>query len=118
MRKALCILALAFVSGCATAPPITLVPEQRTTLHVGDTVVLYIPADRRYSKFQANSFPGLTFVKRAEDRVVYRAVQPGPEVIIISPDVPAGECISCATIHYFVDVISAGPKGPALRDRK
>jgi hypothetical protein len=37
---------------------------------------------------------------------LYRASRLGPEVIVISPDVPNGECISCATLHYFINVVS------------
>ncbi len=114
MKKAVCILA--FTLGClisrdaqSAAKPIALVLEQRTTLHVGELAMLHIPSGRRY----LHSMPPngawrdvLALVRRSRRDVTFRAVRPGKGVIILSPDVLSGECISCATIHYFVDVVS------------
>jgi hypothetical protein len=87
--------------------PVALVLEKRTILHVGDFAELQIPSDSRYSKFSGEPGAGnvLAFVSRSESRVLYRAVNVGLGVIVISPDVPEGECISCATLRYFITVV-------------
>jgi hypothetical protein len=88
--------------------PITLALEQRTTLHVGELAVLHIPSDNRYSHAGTDGAwrNVLARVRRSRRDVIFRAVRPGSGVIIISPDVPNGECISCATLHYFIEVVS------------
>jgi hypothetical protein len=103
MRILIC--ALAFTLGCQTAAPVTLALEKRTTLRVGDTAVLHVPDDGRYAHFQARTQPALALVRQTDGTVVYRATQVGQAVIVISPDVPDGACISCATLHYFIDVV-------------
>ncbi|MBI3934528.1 MAG: hypothetical protein HY316_07520 [Acidobacteria bacterium] len=108
------ILFLALALGCSITSyaqsadkPVTLVLEERTTIHVGDFAELQIPPDSRYSKFSGYTVGGnvLAFVSRSERTVLYRAVQVGKGVIVMSPDVPEGECISCATRHYFITVV-------------
>jgi hypothetical protein len=47
----------------------------------------------------------LARVRRSRRDVTFRAVRRGSGVIIISPDVPNGECISCATLRYFINVV-------------
>jgi hypothetical protein len=114
MQRAVWILALSV--GCATTngvrpaeKPLTMALENTTTLRVGEVVVLHIPSDRRY--LHSDSGPNgawrdvLTLVKQSKRDVTFRAVRQGSGVIIISPDMPAGECISCATLHYFVKVV-------------
>jgi hypothetical protein len=88
--------------------PIPLTLEGRTTLHVGELAVLQIPPDRRYSHFDGNAGAGnvLVLVHRSRRTALYRAVRPGPGTIVIGPDGPKGECISCATLHYFMDVVA------------
>jgi len=85
--------------------PLTL--EGRTTLRVGELAVLQIPLDGRYSHFDGNAGAGnvLVLVRRSRRTALYRAVRPGPGTIVIGPDVPRGECISCATLHYFINVV-------------
>ena len=87
--------------------PIILTLEGRTTLHVGELAGLQIPQDSRYSHFQ-NTVAGdvLTLVRRSKGNALYRAARPGNETIIVSPEVPNGECVSCATLHYFITVVS------------
>ena len=100
--------ALAVVSSAWSAEkPITLIQETRTTLKVGELAVLQVPQDRRYSQFNGKSgAPNvLTIVRRSGRQVFYRAVQSGDGVIIISPQTSEGECISCATLHYFITVV-------------
>jgi hypothetical protein len=115
MKKIACILAVTI--GCSisseirsAAQPITLAREKRTTLHVGELAMLHMPSNiyRRY----LHSGPDgawrdvLALVKRSGRDVTFRAVRPGKGAIIISPNVPDGECISCVTINYFIDIVS------------
>src|SRR5437879_4693600 len=110
MQRAVWILALSL--GCATTnslrradQPLTMALENTTTLRVGEVAVLHIPSDRRYVPVAEGAWRDvLALVEQAGRDVTFRAVRQGPGVIIISPDVPAGECISCATLHYFVKV--------------
>ena len=115
MKKMVCILTVTL--GClisrdawSTAKPTTLVLEQRTTLHVGELAVLHIPSDID-NRFLHSGPDGawrdvLAVVKRSRRDVTFRAVRPGKGVIIMSPDLPDGACISCVTIHYFIEVVS------------
>jgi hypothetical protein len=90
--------------------------EDTTALQVGEVVVLHIPSDTHLlgevpPRSYQNSVNGawfdvLALVKQSGRDVTFRAVHPGPGVIIISPDARDGECISCATLHYFVKVVS------------
>jgi hypothetical protein len=106
MNKVVCILV--FTLGClisrdaqSAAKPITLALEQRTTLQVGELAWLHIPSDRRYLHSAGGEGPNgawrhvLALVRRSRRDVTFRAVRPGKGVIILSPDVPDGECISC-----------------------
>jgi hypothetical protein len=115
MKKMTCILAVTV--GCSissevrSAPrPITLALEEKTTLHVGELAVLHMPSDiyRRYSHSERDrAWPDvLALVKRSGRDVTFRAVRAGKGVIIMSPEVPAGGCVSCVTIHYFIEVVS------------
>jgi hypothetical protein len=92
--------------GAGRPTPLTL--ERRTTLRVGELAVLQLPPDRRYDHFDGNTGAGdaLVLVRRSKRTTLYRAVRPGPETIVIGPDVPRGECISCATLHYFIMVVA------------
>jgi hypothetical protein len=111
MRRAAYILALAL--GClissdvsSAVKPIPLVLEERTNLRVGELAVLHIPLDSRYSHSSGTGGAYvLTFVRRSKRDMTFRAVRPGLGVIIMTPDVPRGECISCATLHYFINVV-------------
>src|SRR5258708_37855885 len=88
--------------GADKPSPLTL--EGRTTLRVGEMAVLQIP-DRRYSHFdEAGS--ALVLVHHTRRTVLYRAIRPGDETIAIVPDLPRGECVSCATLHYFITVVA------------
>ena len=93
----------------SAAKPVTLVVEQTTTLHVGETAVLHIPTnmDNRFLRSGPNGAwrDVLAMVKRSGRDVTLRGVRPGKGVIIMSPNVPAGGCVSCVTIHYFIEVI-------------
>src|SRR5438128_6244950 len=117
MKKMICILAVTL--GCLISSEvrsadksITLVLEQTTTLHVGDLAVLHVPSDRRYLRSASGEGPSgawrdvLALVRRSRRAVTFRAVRSGKGLIILSPDVLNGECISCATLHYFIEVVS------------
>lgn len=47
----------------------------------------------------------LVVVRRSKDSVLYRAVRQGADSMVLSPVTKPGECISCATLHYFITVI-------------
>jgi hypothetical protein len=112
-RATLWILTLALgtlISGsaCAKDRNVTLALEQQNTLRVGDLTELRIPSDHRYSYSGIGGAWNnvLELVRHSRRSVVYRAVEPGSGVIIIRPDVPNGQCISCATLHCFITVVS------------
>jgi hypothetical protein len=113
MKKMACILA--FTLGCLISSdvrsadkPTTLVVGQTTILHVGELAVLRVPSDSRYSRSGTDGAwrDVLVRVRRSRRDVIFRAVRPGSGVIIISPNVPNGECIRCTTLHYFIEVVS------------
>jgi hypothetical protein len=112
MKKLACILAIAvgcsILSDVQSAPkPITLALEQRTTLHVGELAVLHIPSDRRYLHSVNGAWRDvLALVQQSGRDVTFRAARPGMGTIIISPNTKNGECISCATLHYFIEVFA------------
>lgn len=80
-----------------------LIPEQQTTLRVGELAVLRIPSEHKYSIVIAGNV--LVPIRRSQIGVIYRAVQPGQETILLSPHVPEEQCVSCATHHYFITVV-------------
>jgi hypothetical protein len=79
-----------------------LVPEQQTTLRVGESAVLRIPSDHEYSIISTGDV--LVPVRRSQVGVIYRAVQPGQQTIVLNPHVSQGDCVSCASHHYFITV--------------
>lgn len=84
---------------------VTLALEERTTLRVGDLATLQLPSEREYLISEAGNAVGS--VGRLKTAVVYRAVRPGTETIVLSPaHLQPGECISCGTLHYFISVVS------------
>src|ERR1700730_5225061 len=97
---------------------VKLVLEERTTLQVGQLAMLSVPSDHRYAIDSEGSALVLVHGKRRRNQVVYRAVRPGLETIVVGPvDLPSGDCISCLTLHYFITVISrnAGPSNTRSR---
>ena len=117
-------MAASFVSYAVRAQSRTvpLLLEQDTTLRVGQIAVLSIPSDHRYDQY-ANSkaridgaWNGvLNLVSHSKRKVTFRASQTGTGVILLSPAYGLPEdpnCVSCATLHYFVRVIPAngGPQ--------
>ena len=106
-RFALCFLLTALGVGCRSSTPVTLSLEQRTTVPIGAVAILELPQDRRYLSPPGGA-GGVTLVRRDGLRLRYRAVRLGPAVLVVSPDVADGQCISCATLHYFIDVVPQG----------
>ena len=111
MRVRLLLLALGcLISSDAWSAdkPVLLTLEGRTTLHVGELAVLQIPPNRRYSHFDGNTGAEnvLVLVRRSRHTALYRAVRAGPGTIVIDPEGPKGECVSCATLHYFMNVVT------------
>jgi hypothetical protein len=94
---------------CAGVPTsVRLVPEERTTLHVGEMGALYVPASPHYSVSSAQS--ALVPVKQLQQKdgavYLYRAVATGDDTFVLTPNgIPNGQCISCVTQHYFVTVV-------------
>ena len=85
---------------------VKLILEKRTTLDVGQFAVLTIPSKRRYTVSTVGNVL-LTVRDKRKGRVVYRAVGPGLDTIVVTPiDLTAGRCVSCVTRHYFVTVSS------------
>jgi hypothetical protein len=109
MRLASVCAVVSLAAACAR--PLTsvpLVPEVRTTLHVGEIGALYVPTRPRYSVGSAQTALVPFKQLHQEDRVVYlyRAVSAGNDTLVLTPDgIPDGQCISCVTQHYFVTVV-------------
>jgi hypothetical protein len=112
MKRLIRILALTIAclisrDAQSAVKPITLSFEQTTTLRVGEVAVLHIPSDRRYLPAVNGAWRDvLALAKQSGRDVTFKAVRPGLGVVIISPDVPDGACVSCATVHYFIKVVS------------
>ena len=99
------IVALLVASTARSADvPLQIEAEQTTTVRVGQLAVLQVPADPIYSPSEINGAwrDVLTRIRRSGRAVTFRAVRAGSGVIILSPNVPDGECISCKTLHYFI----------------
>jgi hypothetical protein len=112
VRKGFGFLALVvalLVAGDARSAdaPLQIEAEHTTTLRVGQLAVLHVPADPIYVPSNINGAwqDVLTRTRRSGRTVTFRAAQPGSGVIILSPNVPDGECISCRTLHYFIKVL-------------
>lgn len=95
--------------------PVRLTEKETATLRVGELAVLRIPSDRRYT-YRANVGPAgawrevLTIVRQSRQQVTFRAMAAGKGVIILAPETREGECISCATRHYLVEVVAPHPR--------
>lgn len=107
-------LVIALLTSIIGRAPILLTLEQYTTLRVGQTAVLSIPSDRRYDRYgDSNSLIDgawsdvLSVIDHSQSKVTFRATKAGNGVLLLSPDPGAQDdnCISCATLHYFVTVL-------------
>jgi hypothetical protein len=97
---------LMLVAACATLPAsVPLIPEERTTLHVGQIGAIHVPSNQRYTVGSAQSalMPLKQLRQRGEVVYLYRAVSAGNDTFVLTPvGIPNGQCISCVTVHYFV----------------
>ena len=108
-RTVICTLltlgALTFATSQGDRHRVVKLPvEERTILHIGDFAIAPIPSDFGYHVDLAGNplLPARLSGHRGE--LVYRAVSVGLAALVLSPVVPRGQCISCKTIHYFVQV--------------
>jgi len=106
----LTIIVALLVAGTARSAdaPVQIEVAQTTTVRVGQLAVLHVPGDRLYDPSEINGAwrDELRRVRRSGRMVTFRAVKTGSGVIILSPNVPAGECTSCKTLHYLIRVIN------------
>jgi len=101
--------ASALLSSCAsTSAVVQLQPEQPTVLHVGDVAAVQVPSDLHYSIGLA----GTSLVQiRQQDRqgmtiYLYRSVAVGNQTLVATPRDPGPDgCVSCVTVHYFIQVV-------------
>ena len=103
------VAAAAMAFGCGgSLASIRLQPEAPATLHVGETAVVQLPADRHYQINSAGRSLALTKQRQQRDTntFIYRAVEVGNHTLVATPRDPGpGGCISCVTVHYFIRVI-------------
>ena len=103
-RVGLFCLCLAVSPLWAGSSPRVLVPERRTSLHVGETAVLRIPSKPHYIVREAGD--SLTRNGRQGAEVFYRARKPGLETLVLAPvNLPKRHCASCITRHYFITAV-------------
>jgi hypothetical protein len=88
---------------------VRLLPEEYTTLHVGQTAAVHFESTPVYSIGSGGG--SLVLIKHVTNKdgsqvYVYRAAHAGPDTLVASPEgLPAGHCISCVTTHYFIKVV-------------
>lgn len=101
--------ALALLSSCApTSAVVQLQPDQPTVLHVGDIAAVQVPSNAHYSIGLAGT--SLMQIKQQERRgltiYLYRSVAVGNQTLVATPRDPGPDgCVSCVTVHYFIQVI-------------
>jgi hypothetical protein len=100
------LLAALISSGVASSKDqdVALTLKKDTNLRVGESALLQVPSEHEYLIEKAGDV--LRSVRRSKTTVIYRAVKPGHETIILSPThLQTGECVSCGTLHYFIMVV-------------
>jgi hypothetical protein len=110
MRKVrvACPAAIALLAACsAVGSFVTLRPEERATLHIGDVAAVRVAWDPQYSIGSAGT--ALVLMKRTEEHgttvYLYRAVAAGNQTLVLTPREPGPDgCVSCVTVHYFIQV--------------
>ncbi len=85
---------------------VALVEGTTDLMNWRELAVLHLPASSIYRHATINGAWEDVLVRTGHsgDDAVFRAVRPGPGCIVVTPDVPEGDCISCVTLHYFVQV--------------
>jgi hypothetical protein len=102
-------VASALLSSCArTLAVVQLQPDQPTVLHVGDVAAVQVPSNLHYSIGRAGT--SLVQIKRQERKgmtiYLYRSVAVGNQTLVATPRDPGADgCISCVTVHYFIQVV-------------
>jgi hypothetical protein len=99
---------IALLACSAASSFVTLRPEERASLHIGDVVAIRVVSNGHYSVGSAGT--ALTLLTRTEERgttvYLYRAVEAGNQTLVLTPrDAGHDGCISCVTVHYFVQVV-------------
>ena len=77
-------------------------------LHVGQIATVHVPSERHYTIGSAGS--SLVLLKLKDQRgttiYFYRAAEIGNQTLVATPGgLGPGQCISCVTVHYFINVI-------------
>jgi|HubBroStandDraft_5_1064220.scaffolds.fasta_scaffold685268_1 hypothetical protein len=115
MRRAISIagLALLCLTSCSVTPAgesahkaVELGVEETTNLRIGESGVLHLPVNSIYGHATIGGAWEKVLVRSGYSggETVFRAIGPGQGCIVVTPDVPEGNCISCVTLHYFVEV--------------
>ena len=106
IATAIAVIMAASVSGARAPVSVRVQPEQPTTLHVGDIAALQLPGPKYTIIGSAGSSllplkpQGRSAVRR------YRAARTGNMTLLFFPKGRRdGDCISCVTVHYFVNVV-------------
>jgi hypothetical protein len=102
------LAAAACVCACsAISSFVTLRPEERSILHIGDMAAVRVASDPQYAIGSAGT--ALMLMKRTEEHgttvYLYRAVAAGNQTLVLTPREPGPDgCVSCLTVHYFIQV--------------
>jgi hypothetical protein len=101
-------VAIALLACGAAGSVVTLRPEERASLRVGDVAAVRVASNQQYSVGSAGT--ALTLQQRTQARgttvYLYRAVAAGNQTLVLTPrDRGADGCVSCVTVHYFVEVV-------------
>ena len=105
------VIGVAALYACGGAfASVRLQPEEPVTVHVGETAAVHVPSERHYTIGSAGSSLVLMTHKQQQGTTVYfyRAVEIGNQTLVATPGgLGPGQCISCVTLHYFINVIQS-----------
>jgi hypothetical protein len=96
------------ISCTAAVASVQLRAERNSVVHVGQMAALSVPSDRHFSVGSAGT--ALVLVKQEQHSgntvYVYRAAEVGNHTFVATPGDPGPDgCISCVTVHFFVNVV-------------
>jgi hypothetical protein len=104
------LIAVAICPACAhSAAQVVLRPEQDTTLHLGQTAAVQFGPKAPYTIGSGGG--SLVLIEQVTNRdasqvYLYRAARLGRDTLVATPEGrQAGQCNSCVTTHYFVEVV-------------
>ena len=106
--RVVCPAAIALLGACsAVGSLVTLRPEERASLHIGDVAAVRVASDPQYAIGSAGT--ALVLMKRTDEHgateYLYRAVAAGNHTLVLTPREPGPDgCVSCLTVHYFIQV--------------